>query len=293
MFSLQGHRGARALFPENTLEGIRATIAMGVGAIEIDVGVTRDGEVVVHHDPALNPDITRDGAGVWLDSPGPLLRDLTLKQLRAFDVGRIRPDTSYAGRFPGQAGQDGVRVPTLAQVLTLEGAAWTIELKLLPDQPEWTVPPEDMVERVLHVASAAGALEHVTIQSFDWRAPRHARRIRPSVARAWLTAPEALADPILWMGRDIAGVADVPRAIAAEGGGTWTPNHRSLDETLLRHAQELGLTVIPWTVNDPADMRRLIGWGVDGIITDRPDLGLTALAERPANPGRPASSDVG
>ncbi|MGI4952656.1 MAG: glycerophosphodiester phosphodiesterase family protein, partial [Janthinobacterium lividum] len=76
-FDLQGHRGARGLFPENTLDGFRAAARLGVRTMELDVGTTRDGAVVVHHDPALNPNTTRDGAGRWLDGTGPLLRDLT------------------------------------------------------------------------------------------------------------------------------------------------------------------------------------------------------------------------
>ena len=287
MFSLQGHRGARALFPENTLPGLQATIAMGVRAIEIDVGVTRDGAVVVHHDPALNPDITRDRSGAWLGAPGPLLRELTLAQLEEFDVGRIRPGTDTSRRFPQQAARDGARIPTLAAVLMLDAeTAWNIELKSRPDRPGSTVPAEEMAERVLHVAGAAGALDRVTIQSFDWRAPRHVRRIRPRVARGWLTATGTVAESALWMGRDIPGMDAVPDAVAAEGGSVWTPEHPDLTEALLGRAHRLGLTVIPWTVNNRADMLRLLGWGVDGLITDWPDRALAVLAKRPAAPGR-------
>ena len=170
MFDLQGHRGARALFPENTLEGLRAAIALGLRTLEIDVGVTRDGAVVVHHDPALNPDTTRDGGGAWLPARGPLLREVTLAQLAEYDVGRIRPGTDYAERFPQQAAREGARIPTLDQVLALDDATqWNIELKSIPAHPGWTVPAEEMVERILHVASAAAALSRITIQSFGGR----------------------------------------------------------------------------------------------------------------------------
>lgn len=288
MFDLQGHRGARALFPENTLEGLQAAIALGVRTIEIDVGVTRDGAVVVHHDPALNPDTTRDRSGTWLPARGPLLRELTLAQLADYDVGRIRPGTDYAERFPQQAARDGARIPMLDQVLALDGATrWNIELKSMPAHPEWTVPAEEMVERVLHIAGAAGALDRITVQSFDWRAPRHARRIRPSVARGWLTAAPTVADAALWLGRPVADMDAVPDAIAKEGGGTWTPEHTDLTEDRLAGAHGLGLLVVPWTVNARADMLRLIGWGVDGLITDWPDRAFAAFADRPAGTGRP------
>ena len=179
-FDLQGHRGARGLFPENTLDGFRAAARLGVRTMELDVGTTRDGAVVVHHDPALNPNTTRDEEGRWLDGAGPLLRDLTLRQLRNYDVGRLRPGTAYAETYGGQTPQDGARVSTLDEVLALDPTLrWNIELKVMPTRPDWTIPAEEMVERVLHIVGAAGAGPRVALQSFDWRAPRHLRRLRP------------------------------------------------------------------------------------------------------------------
>ena len=230
----------------------------------------RDGTVVVHHDIALNPEIASlDGR--WLSGPLPLLKDLSFDELGDYDVGRIRPGTEYAARFPDQVPDAGARIPALAEVLTLDArVGWNIELKLMPDRPSWTVSPEEMVERVLAVVDAAGAGDRVTLQSFDWRAPRHARRVRPDVRRSWLTRAETIGDPVLWWGRDWTGA--VPDAIADEGGGIWTPCWPELTRDLVDHAHRLGLLVVPWTVNDAAEMTRLVAWGVDGLITDRPDL---------------------
>ena len=100
--------------------------------------------------------------------------------------GRIRPGTATRRGFPTRAPVDGARIPTLAQVLELE-ARFNIELKLVPTHPEWTISAEEMADRVLHVIYGAGAIERVTVQSFDWRAPRHVRRTRPNVRRGWLT----------------------------------------------------------------------------------------------------------
>lgn len=280
-FEVQGHRGARGMFPENTLHGFRAAATLGVRTMELDVGTTRDGAVVVHHDPALNPDTTRDGAGRWLDDTGPLLRDLTLAQLREYDVGRLRPGTAYAEAYHGQVPQNFARVPTLDEVLALDPTLrWNIELKVMPDHPDWTVPPEEMVERVLHVVGAAAAGTRVALQSFDWRAPRHLRRIRPSIAAGWLTAASTVADAPLWLGRHVAGMADIPDAIVAEGGGIWSPHFAGLTAGLVAHAHDLGLRVVPWTVNAVEDMRRLMEWEVDGLISDWPDRAL-ALAGHP------------
>jgi glycerophosphoryl diester phosphodiesterase len=99
-FDLQGHRGARGLAPENTLAGFARALSLGVTTLELDTGVTADGIVVVTHDPELNPDLTRDARGRFLDAPGPPIAQLTYEQLRAYDVGRLRPGAAYAARFP-------------------------------------------------------------------------------------------------------------------------------------------------------------------------------------------------
>ena len=270
MFDLQGHRGARGLFPENTLEGFRAAEALGVRAVELDVGVTRDGAVVVHHDLRLNPDVARDDAGRWVRAPGPLIRDLTFDELSGYDVGRLRPGSPTAARFPRQRAQDGCRVPLLADVLTaLPRLRVTVEMKLSPDERAETASPEEMADRTFDVAARAQALDRVVFQSFDWRAPRWLRLRQPHLAYAWLTRPETVSRAPAWWDRPVP--ASVLEAVAAEGGGTWTPEWTSVGAADIATAHALGLRVVPWTVNDPADMARLRAWGADGLISDDPD----------------------
>jgi glycerophosphoryl diester phosphodiesterase len=119
------------------------------------------------------------------------------------------------------------------------------------------------------------------VQSFDWRGPRHLRRLRPDLTYAWLTSAQTVAAARLWWGgpapEDFAG--SVPRAVAAEGGSIWAPAFADLTRASLAQAHQLGLRVVPWTVNRPADIARLLGWGVDGLITDRPDLARRCVAE--------------
>ena len=115
-FDLQGHRGTRGHLPENTIAAFEKALAIGVTTLEMDAAITADGVVVVSHDPALNPAITRDAGGQWLKGRGPLIRHLTLAQLQAYDVGRIDPESDYARQFPAQQGRDGERLPTLAAV---------------------------------------------------------------------------------------------------------------------------------------------------------------------------------
>jgi glycerophosphoryl diester phosphodiesterase len=280
-FVVQGHRGARALFPENTLEGFRRAMALGVRGFELDVGVTADGVVVVSHDLALNPDITRGPDGAWLTAPTPLLRTLSLTALAAFDVGRIRPGSATAARFPDQVPIDGARIPTLASVLAATAeAALTIELKTDPTRPEASMGGAAMADAVMAVVDAAGSARRVMLESFDWRGPRHLRRTRPEVSCALLTAPGTIAAARSWWDgphpSDFGG--SVPRAVAAEGVGTWAPEYGDLTRDDVDAAHDLGLAVLPWTVNDAVAMRRLMEWGADGLITDRPDLALQVLA---------------
>jgi glycerophosphoryl diester phosphodiesterase len=264
-----GHRGARGLFPENTIEGFEAAIALGLREFELDVGVLRDGTVVVHHDLAINPDIARLPGGAWFTASGPLLLRMDWEELQDFDVGRLRPGSPTAALFPAQQPIDGARVPRLSDVLRLDDrVTWTIEMKLQPDRPDWTVPAERMAELVLDAVAEAGAGERAVLQSFDWRAPRHARH--HGARTAFLTRPGTEAEPALWWALETP--APLPQAVAAEGAEAWSPQADALTAQQVAAAHKLGLAVLPWTVNDPAEMAALIAMGVDGLITDRPDL---------------------
>lgn len=277
-----GHRGARGLFPENTLEGFAAALALGIDRVELDVALTADGVVVVMHDPALNPNLTRDANGVWLEAPTPLLHSLRAADLLAYDVGRLRPGTAYAALYPDQSPCDGARIPTLDAVLRVNRSAqFIIELKTSPGEPGRSARGPELAAAVVDVADAAGATPRITVEGFDWRGPRYLRRTRPDVRLAWLTRSETVRDAATWwdgpVPADFGG--SVPRAVAAEGGPVWAPDHNDLTEALVQEAHALGIQVKPWTVNDPADMRRLIAWGVDGLVTDRPDRAQAVAAE--------------
>nr|MCU0985505.1 glycerophosphodiester phosphodiesterase [Acetobacteraceae bacterium] len=275
--------------------GFAAALSLGVTTLEMDTGVTADGAVVVMHDPTLNPDITRGPDGAWITPPGPAVRSLTLAELQRHDVGRIRPGTRYAATFPDQVPADGARIPTLDAVLALAAAAsptvrFNIETKVFPHRPTVTVPPEVMAEAVADVIIRAGMADRAVVQSFDWRTLAWLREHRPAIARSYLTSQSGGEDtvasrdgvPSPWLaGLDAAAHGNsVPRLVAAAGGTIWSPNFRDLTEAIVAEARSLGLTLLPWTVNDAATMERLIAWGVDGIITDRPDILRGVMAAR-------------
>ena len=270
-FELQGHRGARALFPENTLEGFLATLALGVDAIELDIAVTEDGVPVVTHDPALNLDLVRGPDGRFLDRPGPLLSSLRVAELAAYDVGQIRPGSDLARRFPLQAARDGLRIPTLEAVLAatrLAPARFDVELKTSPRQPDDTVPPEAMAACVLKVAQQGAALDRVVIRSFDWRCLDAMRSLAPAMKLVWLS--EAADSATLAAVRDAAQDSKTPG---------WAPFHGGLTQERVAEAHASGLRVLPWTVNEPERMATLIAWGVDGICTDDPVVARRVMAE--------------
>jgi len=289
---LQGHRGARGLLPENTLAAFERALEIGVTTLELDCGVTKDGVVVIAHDRTLNPDFTRDATGAWLEGAGPAISQLTYAELRRYDVGRIRPSTSYARRFPRQRPVDGARIPRLDDLFELVRARgnatvrFNIETKISPLAPGETVSADAFTQALLAAIDRANLRTRVTIQSFDWRTLQMMQKAAPAIPTAYLTAESSAPHNVSiqsatpWTAgfdaRDYGG--SVPGTIKAAGGAVWSPDYRDLTRERVREAQSMGLKVIPWTVNDEAEMRRLIAWGVDGIISDYPDV-LAAVAK--------------
>lgn len=304
---LQGHRGARGLHPENTLEGFAAALAIGVTTLEMDVGVTRDGVVVVHHDERLNPDTTRGPDGSWLAPPTPALQELTWTELSRYDVGRLRPASAYAGRFATQRGRDGVRIPRLVDVLRMAEATtagtirYNVETKLSPLSPELTLAPAEFADHVRSVLQQAGVVPRTTVQSFDWRTLRHLHASAPEIATACLSSEDPESDtigrgqpgPSPWnAGLDVDDHGgSTPRLVHAAGCAIWSPDHHDIHAERLREAHGLGLQVIVWTVNEPQTIRDMLDLGVDGIISDYPDRVRAELGRRgmplPAKYGKP------
>ena len=272
-FDLQGHRGARGLAPENTLQAFAAALAVGVTTLELDTGVTKDGVVVIHHDRRLNPDIARKPDGSWVEAPAPLIHVLTFEELRRYDVGRLKPGSKIAEEFPDQQPADGARVPALAELFDLVARAgntavrFNIETKLTPQAPEETLAPEHFARAVIAEIRKAGVEARTSIQSFDWRTLQVVEREAPAIATVYLT------------GRKRDGGSQ-PKAVHAAGGRIWSPNQAEMDSASVVEARALGLSVIPWTVNEPAAIERALDLGVDGLITDYPDRVRTQMQRR-------------
>jgi glycerophosphoryl diester phosphodiesterase len=305
-FDLQGHRGARGLAPENTLPAFAKALSIGVTTLEMDAAITKDDVVVISHDPAFNPNITRSADGQWLEGRGPLIKDLTWDELRRYDVGRLKPDTHYARAFPEQSPIDGTHKPRLSDVFDLvqrsgsKDVQFDIETKVFPLAPQDTLPPEVFTRRLIAEIRKAGMEKRTMIQSFHWRTLQVVKQEAREMRTVHLTAQQKFLDnictgpnagnpavapadcgPSAWTAEfQLKDLGSVPKMVKAAGGDIWSPYFGDLDAAKRAEAKALGLVVVPWTVNDPAQIERMLDLGVDGIISDRPDRVREAMKSR-------------
>lgn len=266
-FDAQGHRGARGLLPENSMDGFLLALDLGMTTLEMDVVVSADGFVVLSHDPTMSADICShtDGRPVTTEEARDLiLFQMTLDEIQSFDCGRRgHPD------FPEQEARPAVK-PALSEVFSAaEQHArqtgrrlpfYNIETKSSPSGDGVYHPgPADFAAALMSAARDAGVAERVTLQSFDERTLVHAHE------NEWEGATSLL------VGRRKRG--GFARHLNRLGftPDIYSPDHRRVDERLLEEAHEAGVRVVPWTVNGIDRMIELIELGVDGLITDYPD----------------------
>jgi glycerophosphoryl diester phosphodiesterase len=254
---VHGHRGARAVFPENTLAGFRYAIDAGADAIELDLAVTKDNVVVVSHDPVLN---LRNCLG----PAGPrVIRELTLAELRRWDCGSVT-----RLRFPRQRPVSGARIPTLEEVFALSPRRhfeFNIEVKCFPKRPHYTPRPEDYVRLLLDAIRRHKLASRVIVQSFDFRILHAMKRQAPEIRLSALVK---------------LGLRRFVQVARKAGSGIVSPYHRLVTRRRVLAAHAAGIKVIPWTANTPKSWARLINAEVDGIITDDPAGLIQFLEER-------------
>ena len=293
-FDIEAHRGGRALFPENTLVSFANALSMGVNTLELDIGVTRDGVIVISHERHVNPDLARRPDGNYVAAPGTPFVQLSLDEVKQFDVGQIRPGSAYAAQFAEQHAVPGTRIPTLRELIGLvrrsgdTDVRLNIETKIDPNHPDESPDPQTFVTRLLGLIDAEGFADRVMIQSFDWRTLQLVQQRAPKIPTVYLTLQRGSGSTIAldkatnWMAgfnpADHGG--SLPRTVKAAGGAIWSPYSGDVDAALVTEAHGLGLRVVVWTVNKGDDMARMIELGVDGIISDRPDLLRQAAAAK-------------
>ncbi|MCY4150229.1 MAG: glycerophosphodiester phosphodiesterase family protein [Gammaproteobacteria bacterium] len=282
---IHGHRGARGLHPENTLHSVSSAASLGSDAIEIDVWVSRDDRLIVHHDARLSPAIARDADGLWVEEELPI-RDLKAIDLSGYDVGRINPNSEYFARFPEQTPCDGQTIPSLEDVVNLlremdSDIEINIELKSAVDDPSLIPPVERYIEITAREILDLGIAERVLVQSFDWRLPLGIKSMLTDLRIGLLSdqanrhehsagekhpCPDSTNSPESY-GR----LSDLPGLVADLGANVWSPNFADIEADLLAKAHRDGLEVCVWTVNRIEHMQDMMNLGVDIITTDYPD----------------------
>ena len=285
-FDIEAHRGGRALLPENTLPAFANALSMGVDTLELDIGVTRDGALVVSHERGLNPDLARNADGIYVVPPGIPFVQMLLEDVRKYDVGQIRPGSAYAVQFPEQMKLPGTPIPTLREVIDLvrksgdRHVRLNIETKIDPDHPDESPDPQRFVTLLLDFLGREKFSDRVMVQSFDWRTLQLVQKLAPAIPTVYLTLQRGKA-PTVFLDKASNWTAgfnpaehenSLPRTIKAAGGAIWSPYFGDVNPALISEARSLGLKVVVWTVNKPADIARMIDIGVDGIISDHPEL---------------------
>lgn len=267
---VQGHRGARAVLPENSVPGFLYANGIGVTTLELDVIVTAAGDVVVSHEPWLSPEICRGPGFESLDGqPLRSLYPMALAEIQRCDCG-----SQGHPRFPNQAPQATVK-PTLAQVVeavatgsrpaSLPPVRYNIEIKHDAAEVGVHFPTAETAARtVLAEIERLGIVERSTVQSFSASVLEAVHRANVGVATAWLMEDEVTVAEAL---ERLSFTPDI-----------YSPHHVLLTPEEVASAHEAGVRVIPWTVNEAARMGELLGWGVDGLISDDPDLALQVVA---------------
>lgn len=292
---IHGHRGARGLRPENTLPGFVHAFEMGVDAVELDVGRTLDGVVVLSHDQTVSAITCADTAPVVAGDAlfpyvGRRIRDLTLARFKTLEAGVRRPSDIDPYLFT-QLPMPGTPPATLAEVCALlrrydkRSLTLNIELKTDPSWPDADV--RDFVAAVASVAEDHGLLRRSRVLGFDWRVITFAYDVAPELGRVALVEDKTIRPGTAWL----AGHPhdDWMAGAVAAGAQVISPDHVMVTPQLVFDAHSLGLPVAAWTVNDPEEMALFLEYGVDAIVTDYPDRLRTAMDQRGLPLPRPAA----
>jgi len=256
--AVHGHRGSRGTVPENTIAAFEAALMAEADVLEMDLGVTKDGVVIVSHEPKVTPERCLAPEGKKLEKAVPI-RSLTLAELKKYDCG-----TLLNPKFPQQIAVPGESMPTLDEVFAMvmasgyEAAAkveFNIETKIFPYEPELSPAPAEFARLVAEAVKKRGLEKRVMVQSFDVRTLKELKKLAPTIRTSQLTYEE---------------LVDIVPALKSAKADIWSPNYKWLTEEAVKEAQAAGIKVAPWTINTAKEWDAAIAAGVDAIITDYP-----------------------
>jgi len=265
---VHGHRGCRAVRPENTLAAFGEAVRVGADVLELDMQATKDDVIVVSHDFYVGPELCLGPGGRRLAEPV-LIRSLTSTELKAYDCGSM-PNA----RFPRQEARPGERMPSLDEVFRLTETStepgaktvqFNIETKIVPGKPELSPDPERFASLVADVVRRHGMEKRVIVQSFDQRTLLAIKKLLPAVRISLLTSGNYL---------------DYLAAARAAKADILSPDQYWITLETVQEMHRNGIQVAPWTVDEPKDWQRMLDLGVDAIITDDPEALIAFLKEK-------------
>lgn len=268
LFDRQGHRGCRGLMPENTIPAMMHALSLGVTTLEMDASITKDGQVILSHEPFFNHEITTKPNGQYVEEKEERslnIYQMTYAQVQTYDVG-LKPHP----RFPQQEKMKAVK-PRLADLfdtiaLYMQTAKrphpfFNIETKCLPETDNLYHPePGAFVELLMKVIQEKGMEKYVTIQSFDFRSLQYLHQHYPHIKTAMLIEDTDKL-PFDQQLKKLGFTANI-----------YSPHYSLVTPELVQQCHSHNMQLIPWTVNDKATIDKLMALGVDGIISDYPNL---------------------
>lgn len=305
VFDLEAHRGGRDIRPENTLYSYAYAIELGATSIECDMQLTKDGQIVMSHNPILNSDITRDENGNYIENNKYDIRLMTVDELKKFDVGVMDPNCGEYYDLHGktQFTYD-AKIPTLEELMQLiqsygdKNIVLNIETKSYPDPASAgyknNADPKKFVEVFNNIVKKYDMEDRVVLQSFDWQTLIEMKKLNPNISTSalWQEQPSWGRDSeslrryekkkSSWLGGlDIKDYQGNPVKVAhAIGTDIISPYYTEISKQDVDEAHSLGMKVVPCTVNNEKDMNMLLDMGVDGIISDKPWLLKQVLEKR-------------
>lgn len=248
---IYAHRTAAGLYPENSLIGFKSCLEKRYDAIDMDLHLTKDDCFLLSHDPYLNTQFVKKHTA-YVKEKFYLIKDLTKEELKEFTLSPKKTNYSEPLTF----------LEDIFSYPCMHAPLFQLEIKYDEEKKEFYPPKERIINALIRYLDRFNDYSHIEVQSFDFSILEKLHSIQPRIKTAFLTEK-----PFTTL-----------EEIKNLGGSIWGPRADHLREDLVKNAHALGLKVVPWTVNTTSQMKTLINWSVDGIITDYPDK-LTALYE--------------
>ena len=287
--TLIASEGGAGHHPENTNYAVRHSLREAVDGCELDFHLTADKSFVAHHDYQLKPALTRDESGHWLTSPGPVIKDTSLAELRRYELGMLDPASGVRRHYPLRASVPDEKIATLEDIETSfiesfsekksENAELWFEAKTDPFDPDRTTPAEDYVQALKNALQNSPLFPNTVLIAFDWRLLQIAQLLMPgiqtgflSVDFSWMAKPGtkpnidklsgwyAEFDPRNYKG-------SFPQAVKAAAGTYWSPYFRDIKRDDVDEAHAIGLKVSTWGADSVEDINYALSTGVDSLTT--------------------------